>query len=406
LRVLYISQYFPPEMGAPAGRVWGFSRLWAQRGREVTVLTAFPHHPTGVVPRRYQRKRLARERADGVSVVRTWIYPAANRGVAKRILSYLSFMVSAIFTGVFVVRPHDVIVASSPQFFVGVAGWVLSALGRGKFVFEIRDLWPDSVVAVGAIKREGIIRPLKRLEYFLYRRADHLVVVTESTKRVLVEGGICAEKISVVTNGVDVSVFAPGEEEELRRRLDVHDKFVISYIGTIGMAHGLEVVLRAGQKLRDLGDTDVVFLIIGEGARKQQLDDQRRRLGLGNVRFIGQRPREQIPALLRASNACLVHLRAAELFTTVIPSKIFEIMGCGRPILMGVGGEAASIVESAGAGVAFESEDGDQLVALVRKLRNDKELLSRMGKAGRELVVSEYGQDALARRYIELLERL
>ena len=338
--------------------------------------------------------------------MRTWIYPAANRGVAKRILSYLSFMVSAIFTGLFVLRAHDVIVASSPQFFVGVTGWVLSALGRGKFVFEVRDLWPDSVVAVGAIKREEIIRPLKRLEYFLYRRAHRVVVVTESTRRVLVEGGIPAEKISVVTNGVDISVFAPGEEEELRRRLDVHDKFVISYIGTIGMAHGLEVALRAGQKLRDSGDTDVVFLIIGEGARKQQLDDQRRRLGLGNVRFVGQRPREQIPALLRASNACLVHLRAAELFTTVIPSKIFEIMGCGRPILMGVGGEAARIVESAGAGVAFESEDADQLVALVRKLRNDKELLSRMGKAGRKLVVNEYGQDALARRYIELLERL
>lgn len=406
LRVLYMSQYFPPEMGAPAGRVWGFSRLWTQAGREVTVLTAFPHHPTGVVPRRYQRKRLARERPDGVSVVRTWIYPAANRGVVKRILSYLSFMVSAIFTGFFVVRGHDVIIASSPQFFVGVAGWVLGVLGRGKFVFEVRDLWPDSMVAVGAIKHRGIIALLKRLEYFLYRRAHRVVVVTESTKRVLVEGGIPAEKISVVTNGVDIDEFAPGREEGLRRRLDIHDRFVISYIGTIGMAHGLEVVLRAGQKLRDEGDCDVVFLIIGEGARKQQLDDERRRRGLENVRFMGQQPRERIPALLRASDACLVHLRAAELFATVIPSKIFEIMGCGRPILMGVGGEAARIVERGEAGVVFESENADQLVALVRKLRSDRELASGLGEGGRELAVNEYCRDVLARRYMELLEGL
>lgn len=379
--------------------------MWAQWGSDVTVLTAFPHHPTGVVPRRYQRKRLVREEADGVSVVRTWIYPAANRGVAKRILSYLSFMVSAIFTGLFVVRRHDVIVASSPQFFVGVAGWVLSVLGRGKFVFEVRDLWPDSLVAVGAIKHQAIIAPLKRLEYFLYRRAHRVVVVTESTKRVLEEGGIASEKISVVTNGVDVDVFTPGTEEALRRRLDVHDKFVVSYIGTIGLAHALEVVLHAARKLRDDGDGDVVFLIVGEGARKQQLEDQLRQLGLDNVRFIGQQPRNRIPALLRASDACLVHLRAAELFTTVIPSKIFEIMGCGRPILMGVGGEAARIVERGRAGIAFESENAAQLVDMVRKLNNDRELLKRMGETAREFAVREYGRDRLARKYAELLER-
>ena len=400
---MYLSQYFPPEMGAPPARVDGFSRLWAAWGHDVSVLTAFPHHPTGVVPRGYRRKRFARETRDGVTVVRTWIYPSANRGLVRRTLSYLSFMISAIFTGFFALRPHDVIIATSPQFFVAVAGWVLSVLGRGRFILEVRDLWPDSIIAVGALRSPWIIRPLKRLERFLYRQADRIVVVTESSKQILEESGVPAEKISVVTNGVELDRFRPGEEPALRRRLGVDGRFVVSYIGTIGMAHALDVVLRAAEAMP--AESDVLFVIVGEGALRKRLEDESQARGLRNVRFAGEQARERIPALLRASQACLVHLKRADLFKTVIPSKIFEIMACGRPILMGVGGEAARLVERAGAGIVFESENDAQLREAIHTLQADPDGLRRMGEAGRRFVETGYGRGQLARRYAALLGR-
>ncbi|MFH0964469.1 MAG: glycosyltransferase family 4 protein [Planctomycetota bacterium] len=401
MRILYVSQYFPPEMGAPAARVHEMSRAWARRGARVTVLTAMPHHPTGVVPRRYRRKRLLREERDGIRVVRTWIWPAANRGFVKRTTSYLTFMASAIVSGLTAVRKHDVVIASSPQFFVGIAGWALAKLGRGKFVFEVRDLWPDSLLAVGAMREGPAFRMLKRVERFLYREAWKIVVVTESSGRILSESGIGEEKIEVVTNGVDLETFHPGEDEETRRGLGLAGRFVVSYVGTIGLAHGLEVILRAAEKLRQA--PEIVFIVVGEGAERERIEREKEGMGLRNVLFTGEVPRERIPGILRASDACLVHLKRAKLFETVIPSKIFEIMGCGKPILMGVRGEARRLVEEAGAGVLFESEDEDGLVAAIQKLRSDKGLARRLGAGGRAFVEARYSREAMAERFLSFL---
>ena len=402
MRILYVSQYFPPEMGAPAGRVYELSRAWAGHRHQVTVLTTMPHHPTGIVPTSYRRKMLVRERIDGIDVVRTWIFPAANRGFVRRTASYLSFMVSAIVTGFFFVRRHDVVIATSPQFFVSIAGAVLGASGRGRFVLEIRDLWPDSLIAVGALTKAWAIRALKRLEYYLYRKARHIVVVTQSFERILSDNGVPREKISVITNGVDLAKFSPGEGQGLREALGLNGKFVVAYIGTIGLAHGLEVVLRAAERLRS--DEDIVFLLVGEGARRGEIEREQRRMGLENVVFTGEQPRDRIPDFLRAADACLVHLRRDPLFEAVIPSKVFEIMGCGKPIIMGVGGEARELVERAGAGISFESEDEEGLMAAIERLKEDGALRERMGEDGRRFVERHYNREALAGHYLELIE--
>jgi len=402
MRILFISQYFPPEVNAPAARTSEHARVWAQDGHLVTVLTAFPHHPTGIVARPYRRRALVRERWEGVSVVRTFVYATPNRGTFKRILSYLSFMVSACVLGPFCVRRPDVVVATSPQFFVAIAGWLLSRAKRAPFVFEVRDFWPASIKAVGAMRDSRLLRFLERLELSLYQAAAKIVVVTDSMKRELIARGIEADKVAVLKNGVDLSAFQPARATRpVRQQLSLEHKFVVTYIGTHGMAHGLDTVLRCADRLRD--EERVHFLFVGEGAEKPRLLGMRDELALTNVTFLDQQPRHVIPALLAASDLCLVPLRKAELFTTVIPSKMFEIVAMARPILLSVDGEARSVLEGAGAGVYVPPEDCEAMCRSIVALMENPELRKTMGRAGRAYVKSTMGRDTIARRYQELL---
>jgi glycosyltransferase involved in cell wall biosynthesis len=400
MRILYISQYFPPEMGAPAARVHELSRAWVDAGHSVTVLTAFPHHPTGVIPPAYRKYVTLREKVDGIDVLRTWVYATPNKGVLKRSFSYVSFMVSSVILGFpKLVGHYDAVIATSPQFLVAVAGWIIARLLGRPFVFEVRDLWPESIVAVGAIRSRAIIAALETVEMFLYRRARLIVAVAESTVGILSRRGIPASKVAVVTNGVDLEKFRPSpRDESLLAKYGLKGKFVTSYIGTIGLAHGLEIVLDAAEKTR--GDEGLAYLVVGEGARRKELEAEADRRGLSNIVFTGEVPRDEVPKFLAASDAVLVHLRKTELFENVIPSKVFEIMGAGRPIIMGVRGEAGKIVSDAGAGVAIEPENADELVAAVTRLRDNPGERAAMGRAGRTFVEEHYDRKALARRYI------
>ena len=405
MRILYISQYFPPEMGAPAARVHELSRAWVALGHSVTVLTAFPHHPTGIIPEGYRGRRVMRERVDGIDVLRTWVYATANKGFLKRTLSYLSFMMSAIFLGIPMLsgRRWDVVVATSPQFFVAVAGCKIAAFLRAPFVFEVRDLWPASIEAVGALTHRGILNLLESVEMMLYRRARLIVAVADSTVEILSKRGIPRGKIAVVKNGVDLKRFHPASKaESVIGGYGLAGKFVCSYIGTIGMAHALEVVLDAAERTRD--DDGVCYLLVGEGARREALEAEAKRRGLSNVIFAGQQPRERVVDFLSVSDAVLVHLKNAELFAHVIPSKIFEIMAAGTPIIMGVGGEAGGIVAEAGAGIAVEPENSAQLVEAVRALKKDPARCEALGRAGRAYVEAHFDREKLARDYITLLK--
>lgn len=402
LNILYISHYFPPEVNAPAARVSEMSSRWVRKGARVTVLTGFPNHPTGIIPEKYRGLKRRVEAYDGVKVVRTWMYAAANKGFVKRILNYLSFMFSAIVLGSGKVGKPDIIVATSPQFFVAVAGYVISRIKRCKFVFEIRDLWPEEIVAVGAIRNRLLIRMLEATEMFLYRRADLLVPVAQGTIDILEKRGIPRDKMVLVQNGVSLDEFSRiGRGETIRQELGLEDKFVVGYVGTHGMAHRLGTVLRAADLLKSR--TEIHFLFVGDGAEKKKLMDLAAQLKLVNVTFHHQVPRDLIAAYYQACNVCLVPLRKADLFTKNIPSKIYEIMASRRPIIASTLGESRLLVERSGAGLGSTPEDPDDLSAKILKLRNEPEICRRMGRDGYTFAVANCSRNRLADFYLEAL---
>jgi len=395
MNILFVSQYFPPEMGAPAARMVEFSRRWAGAGHSVSVLTAFPHHPVGKLYPGHRIRFFHRSRYGRIRLFRSWIYITANKGIVRRSFSYLSFAVCAVINSRRLPR-QDVLIATSPQFLCALAGFVISKLKKMPFILEIRDLWPDSIVAVGAMQDGLIIAILKKIERFLYKKADKIVVVTESFRDYIIARGISEAKIVHVPNGIDSKacreyVF----RTEIPSQSGMARKLTVAYIGTMGMAHGLETVLEAAIILKD-----VLFLLIGEGAEKDKLMKLAERNNLRNVIFIGRQPREQIPGWIRKTDACIVHLKNTPLFDTVIPSKIFEIMGCGRPLLLGTKGESRRLVEKAKAGFFFEPEDRDGLVSAIRRLIQNPQSGRKMGASGRRFVQKHYDLDHLAEHYL------
>ncbi len=405
LNILYISQYFPPEMGAPAARVFELSREWVKAGHAVTVLTAMPNHPTGVVPPEYRGKWQQTETHEGITVQRCWIYAAPNKGFLKRILNYFSFMVSALVIGTPRTGKADVVIGTSPQFLAAVAAFLISRLKRKPFIFEVRDLWPESIVQLGQIRHRGIIRLLETVEMYLYRKSAHVVVVTESTADVLITRGIPGEKISVMKNGVDLQLFSPrGALPALRQRLGLEAKFVVTYIGTHGLSHALHVVLRTAQLLKS--NPDIHFLFIGEGAEKEHLISLAQQWQLPNVTFLPQQPKQHLPDYYALSDVILVPLRRLPVFKTVIPSKIFEIMAMGKPILISVDGEAREIVQKAGAGIFIPPEDPEALKEGILHLQHNESLRHALGKAGREFVVTHFDRSKIARDYLHLITRV
>ena len=414
MKILYVSQYFPPEMGAPAARAAELSRHWAAAGHDVTVLTGFPNHPTGVVPPEYRsklRRLVVREKTDGVNVVRTWLLPFPNRKAHERMLNYSSFCASAATTGLFLSRP-DVVIATSPQLLVALSGWWLARCKRVPFIFEVRDLWPESLAAVGMGNANSLLhRSLAKIAGFLYRRSDRIVVVTAAFEDYLVEHWrVPQEKISVIENGVETKLFAPnvltgGTETTLKRELRAEGKFVVSYIGTMGMAHGLEIIIAVAAQLQNT-NPEIVFLMLGEGAEKERIAALARERGLTNLRFVDQQPREKIPAYICASNVCLVLLKKTELFKTVIPTKMLEFMSCARPVILGVDGQARAILEEARAGLVIEPESSTALANAIRYLAANRDVGRQMGENGREHILRKFSRQHTAEKYFNVLEDL
>ena len=406
MRILFFSHYFPPEGNAPASRTYENARLWVRAGHDVTVVTCAPNVPNGVVYPGYKNKLRQEERVDGIRVVRVWTYIAANEGFLRRILNYVSYMVSACFFSLFLKRP-DIIIATSPQFFCGWAGVIASRLRRVPFLLEIRDIWPESIQAVGAMKKGRGVRFLEWMELKLYAAARHIVTVGEGYRQRLMEKGVEEKKISVIMNGVNKEMFSPREPDlALKAKWGLEGKFVCSYVGTIGMACALDVTLRAGAILKERNRDNIVFLLVGDGASRKNLEEEAGRRGLGNVIFTGRQDKSMIPAFLSITDACLVHLRKTDLFTTVMPSKIFEAAGMARPILMGVGGFAADLVREAGAGICIEPENERQMVEALERMADDPALCRSMGQSGHDYIVARFDREKLAMDYIALIERL
>ena len=406
MRILFLSHYFSPEGNAPATRVHELGRRWVRMGHEVSVVTCAPNLPSGVVYPGYANRLYQRESVDGIDVRRVWTFLAANAGSGRRIANYLSFLLTGGLAGLCVRRP-DVVIATSPQFFCGVAGMLVSALRRLPFVLEIRDLWPESIVAVGAMRPSRAIRCLEWLERRMYAAATRIVTVGEGYRRKLAARGVAPEGVEIVPNGVDLGMFHAGAEGgAVRREYGLGQAFVCAYVGTIGMGCGLDVVLRAGKLLRERGRDDVRFLLVGDGAIRERLERDVRAAGLANVVFTGRLDKARMPEVLAAADACLVHLTKTELFQSVLPSKIFEAAAMARPIVLGVEGFAAELVAGAGAGLCIEPENEHELVDAVLRLADDPSLAKRLGESGRAGIAADYDYDRLAVRYAELLAKI
>ena len=376
MRILFLSDNFPPEGNAPATRLHEHALRWVRAGHEVTVITCAPNFPEGRLFPGYRNHWRRVELVDGIRVVRVKTYITANERTVRRTLDYMSFMIMGFLAGLFERRP-DVVVATSPQFFSAVAGWALAGIRRLPFVFELRDLWPASITAVGAMQRGPVVGMLERVELFLYRRAAAVIPVTHAFRSDLIERGIDGNKIRVVINGVDLERYKPiAKDAALEAELDLGGRLVVGYLGTHGLAHALHRVLDAAELLRHR--QDVVFVFAGGGAERANVERAVGERGLTNVRLVPRQPKEMMARLWSLCDVALIPLRDTPVFATVLPSKLFEAMGMGIAVLMSVPeGEATAIVRATGCGVCVPPEDPGALgAALVRFIEHPEELAS------------------------------
>lgn len=406
MNILFLTHYFPPEVGAPQTRIFELAQKLRQRGHQISILAPFPHYPTGRVPETYQGKLYTRENMAGLNVIRTWVYATPNKGTLKRIINHLSFMTTAAILGSFLLEKHAIIIVESPPLFTGNAGVWLKWLWQSPYIFNVADLWPESAIALGALTNQVIIKLAEWQERFLYWQASRITVMTPRTKEILVQRGYPAEKIVWLPNGVDTDLFdASLSRSEARRRLGwKNNKTVALYAGTHGMAQGLTIILHAADHLRHR--SDIEFLLVGDGADKESLLKLKDDLKLRNVRFLDSLPKFQMPTLLAASDIALVVLKDLPLFRMVIPSKIYEAMAMERPIVLGVAGETAQIIQRAQSGVCIPPENATALAEAVEQLVDQPDKRLTLGKNGRTYVQENFERNLLVNRLETILIEL
>ena len=402
MKILFLTDNFPPEVNAPATRSYEHCKEWVQRGIDVTIITCFPNFPQGKIYKGYKNKLYQSEFIDGIHVIRVWTYITANEGFIKRTLDYISFSVSGFIAGLF--QKTDIIIATSPQFFTALSGRTLSFWKRKPWIMEVRDLWPESIKTVGAMNENILIRYFEWQEKRCYHSAKKIVVVTDSFKRRLVERGIDSSKIEVVKNGVNRSLFVPVVKDlQLLNELGLQNKKIIGYIGTHGMAHKLDFILQCAKGME--GRSNYHFLFLGSGAEKRNLLDLKEKLDLKNVTMLDPVSKLEVKRYISILDIALINLRKSELFTTVIPSKIFENAGMEIPILMGVNGEARQIVESYQAGLCFEPESEEDFSRKLHLLLSDPVLYEQC-KAGCRKLAHDFDRKQLAKRMLNIIKEV
>ncbi|MDA7645519.1 glycosyltransferase family 4 protein [bacterium] len=406
MNILFLTHYFPPEGNAPASRTFEHARRWVESGASVTVITSNPNVPHGQLYSGYRNRLKQVEFLDGIRVIRVWTYLAANAGNIRRTLNYLSFMISAVAAGISCSRPN-VIVATSPQFFCGWAGVILSRLLRIPFVLEIRDIWPDSIAAVGAINHKLPLLLLSKLEQCMYRASDDIVTVGNGYRDTLIQRGVPSNKIRVIPNGADLDRFKPRIPIPLNHKKNAHTHlFTCVYIGTIGMASRLDLILKVATLFQVQNEDRFHFYIVGDGSDRNRLQLESENLRLRNVTFTGLVKKSEIPNFIDRADACIVHLRKDPLFETVLPSKLFEAMAMAKPIILGVQGAAADLLQMANAGISITPEDPKGLIEALRKLQESSSFCQKLGEAGRKFVCKEYNRDHFANVYLaRILEK-
>lgn len=440
MHILYVSQYFPPEVGAGSARAFELAKHWVHAGHRVTALTGFPSYPTGwngngngAHPP--PELTASQECGDRLRVIRTWAMGVGSRTPRERLMAWSSFSLSSSLRGIAIPKP-DVVVASSPPLTVGMTGWWLSRLKRKPFVFDVRDLWPESVRDLAGTKPGTVAdRTLDAMAGFLYRSADRVVVTSEATRQALLERGKTGPAITfTIPNGVETDMFAPQSPEpqtpesqapesnnaaSFKQSLGLGGKFIVSFIGTIGLAQDLDLIIRAAEHLSgarpapnapsrprnaECPASDIHFLFVGEGPTRQRMVDLVRERGLSNFTFMPAQPRERIPAFIQASDVCLVTLRQAPVNDVIIPFRMLEFMACARPVLLSASGESARILHDANAGLTIEQGNAAALADAILRLRQDPDLRQRAGDHGRRYIARNFSRRQMALSYLEVLK--
>ncbi len=402
MHVLFLTHYFPPEVNAPANRTFEHARRWVADGHQVTVITGVPNHPKGTLFPGYQNRWHQEEEMEGIRVVRTWMFLGPPDTSWARSINYLVFLFTALFAS-FRVKAPDVVVATTPQFFCGVAGLLVARMKRRPFVLEVRDLWPDSIIQLLGLDSRFVIGALEWIERWLYRSTAGIVVNSPAFVDHIATFGVPRERMALIYNGVDPSIFELRERDPaLLCEHGLDGKFLVGYVGTLGMAHGLVSVVEAAETLRS--DPNIVFVLIGDGADRVHLEREVEKRGLHNVHLIGLRPRAEIPAWIASLDVSLVLLRDIAVLETVIPSKIFETLVEARPVVLAARGAIRKLVEDANAGYVIDPEDTNALVKAIQQIRAHPEEAARRAQTGRTWVLAHFNRESLARQMARFLE--
>lgn len=397
MHILFITDNFPPEVNAPATRTFEHCQEWIKQDVKVTVITCVPNFPHGKVYKGYKNKLYQRELTNGIEIIRVGSYITKNEGFLKRILDYFSFSLMAFSVGLF--QKFDIVIGTSPQFFTTWTAYGLS-LFRGKpWIFELRDLWPESIKSVGALKHKKALSILEKIELFLYRDADAIIPVTNSFKKNLISRNISSNKIHVITNGSNTNLFKKQNKDiTLLQKLQLEKKFIVGYIGTHGLAHNLDFIIKSLPKVKN---KNIHFLFIGNGATKKSIIELAQHLKLNNVTFLDSIPKEHVPQYLSIIDVSLAPLKKSDTFKSVIPSKIFESASMNKPILLGVQGEAQRIIETYNAGLCFEPENEKDFLNKLLQLHQKECYISC--QQGCQKLAQAYDRKTLAQNMLKII---
>lgn len=405
MKILFLTQYCPPEVGAPQNRIFELAKQLKKFGHTVTILTAMPNYPKGEIFEGYRGKKLVKEEMDGIQIVRTAIYATKEKTFYKRMKNYLSFTFSSLFTGTKAIGDQDVIITESPPLFLGWSGYRLAKKKKAKFIFNISDLWPESAIKLGVLHNKLFIKMSVWLEEFCYRKADAITCQTVGIVDNIVSRGFDKNKVHLITNGVDLDFFKPEKRDEsFRKELNINDKFSVCYAGILGLAQGLEVIVKAADILKD--NEHIQFVMVGDGPEKQKLIKMSEDLNLKNILFLPVQEKKNMPRIVASMDATIIPLKKLDIFKGALPSKMFECLASQLPIILAVEGEAEKLINDANAGITVEPENAGAIADAVLKLYNDIELRKNLGINGRKYADKFYSREAIAKKLENILTNL
>lgn len=405
MRILFLTQYCPPEVGAPQNRIFEFAKKLKEFGHEVTILTALPNYPKGEIFDEYKGKKVVLEEIEGIKIVRTSIYATKSKSFTKRLRNYLSFTFSSVLQGAKYIDKQDAIITESPPLFLGFSGYVLAKLKKAKFIFNISDLWPESAIKLGVLHNKLFIKMSVLLEEFCYRKASAVTCQTEGIVDDIVNRGFDKNKVHLITNGVDTKLFKKeNRDEAFRREIGIEGKFALCYAGIHGLAQGLQVIINAAEIVKD--EENIQFVFVGDGPEKQDLISMAKEKGLKNVTFLPLQPKTNMPKIVASMDAAIIPLKKLDIFKGALPSKMFETLASEVPIILPVQGEAEKLINNAQAGIVVEPENPKEIAEAVLKLYNDIELRKRFGENARSYVMENYARETITRKLEKILMNL